>query len=599
MNRKILFLVPFFFIFFRFMTFPQQNERFQKLGAENSSWTSVISGKALCRPKKTSYGFAVLTDGKMISACTEKGVKLWEKGIPGRPDPYLSVFSSDFLLVVSDKRNLSLINPSGLTLWTVKVPFEIVENPFSGRDSRIIVRGKNKIACYGVNGICKWILETPALGGSELLELNDGTILALQASLKNGKSAGIRFSPFGAVVEEIVFSGEIQSARSCPDGILLAFNGGGAGMCSVSNGKTSTKWTIPYTDRAFSNTNPSGGAEFITLSGHRAALAVCGSGSVKTRFLVFSTFDGRVSDWFNTDCFSGNSFFTAATNDGGIFSCDKSKAFVQATNGDVLWSGILPEKPDIFSSWNFIAFTRENYLVLCSNSWAMAGFRTTYKIQKKNYEKTRKQNYGDFYKIVQNRLGAIEFSDKIPEYYVGESRKKTLQKGGYGEKETEYISALISLCNDYNKKLIQSSRNTRSEQKMIYQRDSAGMQDFFSQLELFGTDTFVPYLASFVKLEQDDSNFQTLLRSVSDFGYDPEGLILTAIDVRAHNISASKSRNFILICDAVFEICRFMGRPALYSRGMDILTEFLYPQYESSVRDYARNTLAKIAGLKI
>ena len=123
------------FLLISIAIFPQQKTgRLQKLGTENSSWTSVISGKALCAPKKTSYGFAVLTDGKMISACTDKGTKLWEKGIPGRPEPYLTVFSSDFLLTVSDKKSLSLINPSGLTLWTVQVPFAITEEPFIGRD---------------------------------------------------------------------------------------------------------------------------------------------------------------------------------------------------------------------------------------------------------------------------------------------------------------------------------------------------------------------------------------------------------------------------------------------------------------------------------
>ena len=281
------------------------------------------------------------------------------------------------------------------------------------------------------------------------------------------------------------------------------------------------------------------------------------------------------------------------------FICDKNKGFVQATSGDILWGANLPEKPDIFSSWNFITFTKENYLVICSNSWAMAGFRTLYRIQKKSKGKQKKADYNDFYKDDSKGLDAIEFSEKLPERYIGENRIKDLQKGNYGQKETEYISSLISLCNDYNKKLIQISRNTRADQKMIYLRDSTGMQDFFSQLELFGTDTFVPYLASFINLEKDDSNFQIILRSVSDFGYDPEGLILNAIDIRSHNIPAAKSRNFILICDAVYEICRFMGRPALYSHGMDILTKFLYPQYESSVRDYARNTLTKIAGLKI
>lgn len=598
MNKEF-FLILIFFLISPAVFSQQKTERIQKLGTENSSWTSVISGKALCEPKKTSYGFAVLTDGKMISACTDKGIKLWEKGIPGRPEPYLTVFSSDFLLTVSDKKSLSLINPSGLTLWTVQVPFAVVEEPFVGRDSRIIVRGKNKIACYGVNGVCKWIFETPVLGNKKLMELNDGTILALLEATKNGKSAGIRFSPFGNIIEEISFSGIIQSAFSCPDGILLSFNGGGAGMCSVINEKTSTRWTIPYSDRAFSNTNASGGSKFAVLSNHRAALAICGSGAVKTRFLVFSTFDGRVSDWFNSDCLFKDSTYVTSTSDDNIFICDKDKAFVQATNGNVLWGAALPEKPDIFSSWNFITFTKENYLVICGNSWAMAGFRTLYRIQKKNRERQKKPNYSNFYNDDKKVLGAIEFADRIPEQYIGTDRKKELQNGKYGKKEAEYISALISLCNDYNKKLIQNNSGARPEQKMIYQRDTTGMQVFLSQLELFGTDTFIPYLASFIKLEKDDSNLQILLKCVSESGYDPDNLILNAIDIRSHNIPAAKSRNFILICDAVYEICRFMGRPALYSHGMEILTKFLNPQYESSVRDYARNTLTKIAGLKI
>lgn len=598
MNKAFFFILIFFLISPAIFS-QQKTERMQKLGTENSSWTSVISGKALCEPKKTSYGFAVLTDGKMISACTDKGTKLWEKGIPGRSEPFLTVFSSDFLLAVSDKKSLSLINPSGLTLWTVQVPFSVEEEPFVGRDSRIIVRGKNKIACYGVNGICKWIFETQSLGSEKLLEFNDGTILALLEAAKNGKSVGIRFSPFGEIIEEISFSGIIQSAFSCPDGILLSFNGGGAGMCSVINEKTSTKWTIPYSDRAFSNTNASGGSKFTTLSNHRAALAICGSGAVKTRFLILSTFDGRVSDWFNADCLFKDSTYVTSTNDDNIFICDRRKAFVHATNGDVLWGAALPEKPDIFSNWNFITFTKENYLVICGNSWAMAGFRTLYRIQKKNTAKQKKQNYSNFYNYNKKDLSIIELSDKIPEQYIGINRRKDLQNGKYGKKETEFISSLIPLCNDYNKKLIQSNSGARLEQKMIYLRDSTGMQEFLSQLELFGTDTFVPYLASFIKLEKDDSNFQILLKCVSEFGYDPDTLILNAIDIRSHNIPAAKSRNFILICDAVYEICRFMGRPALYSHGMEILTKFLGPQYESSVRDYARNTLTKIAGLKI
>lgn len=570
------------------------------LSTENSSWTSVLSGKAVCAPKKTSYGFVVLTDGKMISACTDSGVKLWERGIPGKPEPYLTVFSKDFILTVSDKKNLSLINPSGLNLWTVEVPFEITEEPFVGRDSRIFVRGKKSVACFGINGICKWILETSALRNIPLLEMNDGSVLAVLEATENGKSSGLRFSPFGEILENITFKGQIQSAKSCSDGILLSFYGGGAGMCAVKDGKTFTKWTIPYSDRAFSNTNASGGSSFLALSNHRGALLISGSGAVKTRVLVFSTQDGHVSDWFNIDCYFDEIACSAVTNDSeSIFTCGKTQAFVNSTNGDLLWSALLPKNPDIFSRWNFISFTQGNYLVICSSSWAMAAFRTTYRLTKKNRTKEKKLNYDNFYKIDKSYFFMNDMLESIDSRYTGSNRQFALKKGGYGKKEIEYVSALLSVCDDYSSFL--SSENSRKvgAQKSIYRRDQTGMHEIFAQISLLGTDSFPPYIAKFIRLEKDETNFQSILKNISTFGYDPEGMILDAIEIRTKSILTSKTAEFKLVCDAVYEICRFMGRPALYEHGMKILTDLLYPQYNSAVKDYARNTLTKIAGLKI
>lgn len=116
----------------------------EELSSQTADWTAVISGKAVCTPCQTSYGMAVLTDGKMITACSNSGKILWERPVPGHPEPLLTVFSSDFLLTVCDKKNLSLVNPSGLTLWTAKIPFQTEENPVTGRDSRILVKGKKK-----------------------------------------------------------------------------------------------------------------------------------------------------------------------------------------------------------------------------------------------------------------------------------------------------------------------------------------------------------------------------------------------------------------------------------------------------------------------
>lgn len=590
----------FLFFLFSLCVFSENSVRVQKLSSESSSWTSVMGGKALCIPKMTSYGFAVLTDGKMISAFTEKGVKLWEKQVPGKPEPYLTVFSDDFLLSVNDGKNLSLINPSGLTLWTKKVPFKIENEPVTGRDSRIFVRGKNKIACYGINGICKWILNTQELREENLFEMNDGSIFVFLKALKDGKSTGIRFSPFGEILEEISFKGIVKSALSHEDGLLLTFSEGGAGMCSVLNGKTETKWTIPYSDRAFSNTNVLNGAKFINLSSHRASLLVSGTGNIKTRIMVFSTIDGRVSDWFNSEClFNEVELFLKTNGDENIFISDKKKASIFDTTGNILWSGLLPEKPDLFSTWNFMTFTKENYLVLCTSSWAMAGFRTTYKIQKRSKKNQYKKDYNVFYAKNVVNTDSIELFEKIPEYFTGNNRTQLLKNGLYGKNESDFISALLALCKDYNQKLIQKKSSGSAGEKSIYEKDISSMQEILGQLELFGLDTFSPYIASFIKLTKDDFILQTLLKNISTFGYDPSSLILNSIDEKLHFISSSKTKELILICDAVLEICRFMGRPALYSHGIEILTQLLYPQYESSVRDYARNTLTKIARLKI
>lgn len=575
--------------------------RLQKLCADNSSWTSVLGGKAICAPKKTSYGFAVLTDGKMISACSEKGVKLWEQGVPGHPEPYLTVFANDFLLTVSDSCNLSLINPSGLTLWTKEVPFKIVSDPYVGRDSRIIVKGEKNLACFGVNGICKWILETDQLNETPLLELNDGTILCLLEKTHDGKSSAIRVTPFGEIIENINFTGFIQSALSCQNGVLLSFKGGGAGMCSVRDNATSTKWSIPYTDRSFSNTSAENGSMFVNLSPVRSALIVSGSGNVKTRVLIFSTLDGHVSDWFNVDSLFRDIKCCAETSDcDSIFFCDSKHGMVYDTEGNLIWNALLPESPDIFSRWNFLTFTKGNYLVICSVSWAMAGFRTTYKLSGKiPPAKNKKSDYRNFYKINTSAFEYMNLFDKIDLQFTGQNRQNELKQGLYGGKEADYVSNLLSLNQAYSEYLLQSAGNSVKKETSVFNSDQQGMLDVLMQYSLLGIDTFSPLIANIIKNEKDSTNFQSMLKSVSTFGYDPDGSILKAIEGRTRKMNGNDTSDLILVCDSVYEICRFMGRPALYSKGMEILTQLLYPQYDSKVREYARNTLTKIARLKI
>ena len=187
--KSKFFLIKAAFIIFNFQfsvfSLPSQTPlRNADLAKQEPSWQAVIGGNAVSPCIETSYGIALLSDGRLLSACTNAGVVIWQRSIKGRPSPYLASFG-DFLYVVTDSSNLNLVNPSGLTLWTVKCPFKIIDFPVVGRDGRVFVRGNKGIACYGLDGKRKWMSDTAELGTLPVSTLNDGSILLFLKKPKN------------------------------------------------------------------------------------------------------------------------------------------------------------------------------------------------------------------------------------------------------------------------------------------------------------------------------------------------------------------------------------------------------------------------------
>lgn len=583
-------------------SFAQTRIPVQELSTSNASWSIVISGKAVCEPQITSYGFAVLTDGKMISACSNNGTALWEKKIPGRPEPFFTVFSSDFLLTVSDKKNLSLINPSGLTLWTKELPFEITDAPVAGRDSRIFVKGKNRIACLGVNGVCKWMIETPsALRDLPLYEMNDGSVIAFLEQEVNGKSSGIRITPFGEQIETINFAGLVKNAKTLPGGgILLVFTGNGAGLCSVINKQTVTKWAIPSEDKAFGTSSANSGAQFLILNKQKSALAIS-SGSV-TRLMVFNNSDGRVSDYFDVNINYSKLTCASITKDGqSIFLSDNKMAMVYSSNGTVSWNGRLPTSGSA-SNWNYLTYTNSNHLILCGTQWLVNGYRTSYRLVKKSTAtpgSSKKLDYSNYYNVDTTFLDSYNFTGKIDSKYLGENRINKLSKGFYGEQEQSIGSGLHSLSQAYLSYLRQKNSGARPEFRSVFETDTKGVLEFINQICLMGTDDYPKIMAQIIRNEPNEDNLKCVLSGFNICGYDPDNLVLYSIEARMQEISGKNASILNPLIDSVYEICRFMGRPALYDKGMDILTKLLYPQYDSIIRDHARETLVKIANLKI
>lgn len=601
-TRTFLFRLIFSFISVLFISAVFAKEP-AVLSADNADWTAVIGGEAVAPPEQTSYGFVVLTDGKMLSACTEKGVKLWEKSIPGRPEPFFSVISKDFIVTVSDKSTVSLINPSGVVLWSKKVSYQIVEPVMSGKDSRFFVKGRRNISCFGINGVCKWSIDTPKLSTVPLMQLNDGTVLAVLANTENGKSTGLRISPFGTVLETIRFAGIVSHAMTVPDGVLLSFASGGFGLCSVDKNMTDTKWAVPSDDFAFKSSSPEKGSRFVGLSGTVSSLILSSSES-SSKIILFENSSGKILNIFHADeiDFSRLSCAAAASGGSALFLSDAKNGKIYNIDGKPVWSAALPVSSSRAGNWNYITYTKNNVLVICSKSWVMNGFRTVQNVsQKKNTvleQQMAKQpaRYENFYTIDTAQFGSYaQFDERIR----GTEQIQLLQNGMYGEKEVEFTSKIISACRAYNAALASSHTGARTDEKPIFSDDTIGLQNVIAQLSLLGTDEVPPLLASMLVAEKNVGMLTVLLKACGTCAYDPEERMLRAIENRLLTLPPRNSSACIAASDALYEICRFMGRPAFFSHCLEMQKSLLSPQYDNTVHEAVRKNLSKTAALKM
>ena len=577
------------------------------LSADNADWTCVIGGEAVTSPVQTSYGFVVLTDGKMISACTENGTKLWEKPVPGRPDPFLTVISKDFLVTVSDKKTISLINPSGVVLWSKKLPYQVTESALPGKDARFFVKGKKNISCFGINGVCKWSIETPSLSSIPLVTLNDGTILAVLLNSENGKSSGIRISPFGTVLETIRFAGIVSGAMTCDYGVLLAFSSGGFGLCAVNEKEklTGTKWAVPSNDYAFQSASPSKGTEFVPVSQSLSALLLSSSGK-SVKVILFENRTGKIVNIFYADAldFLRLSAAKGALGGEGIFLSDDRTGRVYDTAGNIVWSAALPSASSRAGNWNFLSYTKNNVIVICSKSWVMNGFRTVQRLSgKKNVSSVQKKSgnpvrYENFYNIDTAQFNRY-FSESLGEDILGKNRISVLQKGMYGPDEINFSSKLFSVCKAYSQFLSSASSGARTEEKSIFYRDTIGLQETVMQLSVLGTDEVPELIASLIQTEKNMQNLAFLMKAAGQCAYDPDGRMLRAIEKRLLTLPPRNTTVLVALSDAAYEICRFMGRPAFFSHCMEIQKSLLSNQYDNTVHEAVRKNLSKTAALNM
>lgn len=564
------------------------------LSAQKPDWQSVIGGEAIAPAVETSYGIAVLTDGRMLSSCTSKGNVIWKKGVNGRPSKYFTE-RDDFLYVVTNDKKITLVNQSGTNLWTASNSFRITENPVIGHDGRIFVHGQSALACFGINGTRKWQVETGKIADMPTCLLNDGSVVIFMADTKDGKTTGKRFSQFGEEMEDLIFSSVVQTAVSCEQGILVALQNGSIGLCNVVNGLADSPWIqksyIPSGAFAICYSKASGNAAFFFSTGGN------------TTAIILRTSNGEFLNQFALKSFSPGEIQLAKQTDAGFFIADSSTACEFAEDGTIIWEAALPQK----SQWDFLYYTRSNHLILCMKDWSLKSFhtmQTTKAVYKDFWDDTYSSDIGEAEKpdtpedaikkqeITQSDriLGIRMFSDeKLAE------TQKALKAGDYGRKEREFLVGIQSELASYKESFYQ-----KNPSQSYFARNPIYTQKLLAMMAQIGCSGFSTDFATLIRYERDPQLLSALVYASGQQMFDPDGEILTSYEIAIRSPQLQKNTALLKnVCDATFSICKYMGRPALINHGKEILRQLGSPVYDTAVREYASKTFERFASIEM
>ncbi|HZK19837.1 MAG TPA: PQQ-binding-like beta-propeller repeat protein, partial [Treponemataceae bacterium] len=382
-------------------------------------WQTVLAGNVIAPPHKTPWGFVSITEGKILSAFTDSGKVIWQKTIQDTPSAY-SVNNKDYIYIISDnQQKLSLYNPNGVFLWEKTLPEQACTNPLSGRDGRVFVAAKNSLSCYGLQGICKWhITLAPVHPHFPLLELNDGSLLRIEKQTINNYSCAKRISPYGTILEEIIFSGQITNAAESEEGVLCIFSNGTIGCLAVHDKQAISKWTLTVEDLA-----PQG---FIPTKIVVGKNTFCILFSTQyTAYICSYQLDTHTKIWENYFTgFKKNDKNVCSYNNGryDFFSGSKTISYSEK-NGKKLWEKIL----HIPSTATYCMLSTSGYLLCTGDNWTLSGYRL--------YQDFTQENLAN--KIIKTTY--IDFPvPKTDEYISLLTLAEKFKKGNYGEKELVY-----------------------------------------------------------------------------------------------------------------------------------------------------------------
>lgn len=556
------------------------------LDLKESTFTSVLGGNIISTPQKTSYGYIAYTEGRLITAFTQDGKILWQKGMKGRPFSDITVGADDIFYTLSDKTVLSMHNPSGLVLWSQDTDIYVTEPPLLGKDGRVFIRNESSIACYGTNGICRWNLTTNLLNTAiPLNQLNDGSLLAvLEEKTSDGRSKALRISPFGKILEEISFTSTINSMHETESGIFISFTDGNSGLCKVENGNAISKWTIQTINNRKINVST-----FIQNSFFEEKIYFYNTQSDK--IIILNEKTGKIITETETIGFSKQNILWASSTAQGIVLISIDMAICIDESGIILWSADLSKT----SRWNHILATDNGNIIFCTSDWTIKGIQIwkTPGTQKSSFKKKELKSYSEFY----------SFENTISSNFITKENYEEItngfKNGNFGEKEEIWLPFIETQINNLYSDWLTENLSFM-DGKPYFQANIQKNQMVLSMIQESGSTIYQKKIAVLLKKIKDPSVLTFLVETAAGCSYDPDLEMLNALAYLTAKNTLTQDELFqIKVCDATYNICRYMGKTAFLEKGQEIIAKLINPIYPQKTRNYAMQTIRKIMDLKI
>lgn len=242
--------------------------------------------------------------------------------------------------------------------------------------------------------------------------------------------------------------------------------------------------------------------------------------------------------------------------------------------------------------------------MLEQGSWVISAYRVTQRIGLEVQAKSpdRSLSFPTYVQESSQRAGLPQDTSFLfgrimsPEYmneiYHG------LSEGEYNDKEGQWLALLnLEMSRLFSRYTVQTVNPSEAS---FFEENLGYYEEIVQLMSSFESGCFNRDLARIIRTENDPAILSIALKGTANIAYDPTFELLESIEglLKKYNL-ISNPRITTLMCDATYEICRFMGKPALFTKGRYILSYLLNQKLDSQTKVYATATMRKIIALEM